>query len=587
MPRITRNAFIVFATVLVAVVIAASTLAFNGIIVDPTSILVAISADRSELEKQNTVEPASEPLRPVAPLLPDVFSQAAKYTAPDGSANDEFGFSVAISRDYVIVGASRDDENRGAAYIFQRTGSTAVFVIRLVASDRAIDDSFGWSVAINGTSAFIGAYSDDESGIDQGSVYVFTRNGAAWTQTQKLLAPDGAAGDGFGTSIAVDGADFFDMNETVVIGAPGDDNFRGSANVFIRSGAAWSLQQKLTAADGATSDEFGWSVGFYTDTAVIGAYRDDNSRGAAYVFRRTNTAWSQEQKLIASDGGAFDQFGYSVDIHGDRAVVGAVLDDPAGVIRGSAYSFGRNGTTWTQQQKLTASDGSTGDKFGSAVSLAGSRLAIGANGDDAGTVVDRGAVYYFVGAAGTFTEQQKLAASDGAAGDNLGTSLALSGENLIVGAYLDDGAAVDQGAAYFFTDSGSTPTPTATPTASPTPAATPTPTASPTATPTPTASPITSPTPTGSPTPTPSSDATVSGIVTTPDGRGLRNATVVITDAAGMSRSVTTSSFGFYSFADVPTGASYTIRVISRRYRFAAQQVTVNGNIDVNFVGLE
>ena len=190
------------------------------------------------------------------------------------------------------------------------------------------------------------------------------------TEIVKLTASDAAAGDWFGRYVAVSGA-------TVVVGAPNDDDNgsnSGSAYVFVRSGISWSQQAKLTASDAAAFDFFGVSVAISGDTAVVGANFDDGKgvdSGSAYVFVRSGTTWTEQAKLTASDAAALDQFGIEVSISGDTAVVGAFSDDDSGSRSGSAYVFVHSGATWTEQAKLTASDAAIDDRFGRSVSVSG------------------------------------------------------------------------------------------------------------------------------------------------------------------------------------------------------------------------
>ena len=255
---------------------------------------------------------------------------------------------------------------------------------KLTASDAAAGDLFGFSVAISGETAVVGALSDDTAaGTDAGSAYVFVRSGISWSQQAKLTASDAAAGDDFGESVAISG-------NTIVVGADLDDdagNFSGSAYVFVRSGTSWSQQAKLTAGDAAAGDQFGFYVGISGETVVVGCLGDDSGgteAGAAYVFVRSGTSWSQQQKLTASDAAAGDLFGFSVTIGGDTVVVGAPLDDTgAGSDAGSAYVFVRSGTSWSQQAKLTASDAAAGDQFGrNAVGISSDTVVVGAPFDD-------------------------------------------------------------------------------------------------------------------------------------------------------------------------------------------------------------
>ncbi|MSQ08671.1 MAG: hypothetical protein EXR44_05165, partial [Dehalococcoidia bacterium] len=281
----------------------------------------------------------------------------------------------------------------------------------------------------------------------------------------------------------------------------------------------WTQQQKLTASDGAANDFFGYSVAVSGDTAVVGAWGDDSAKGSAYVFTRSGSTWTQQQKLTASDGAAIDYFGYSVAVSGDTAVVGAYGDDS---YKGSAYVFTRSGSTWTQQQKLTASDGAANDYFGGSVAVSGDTAVVGAYGDDS----EKGSAYVFTRSGSTWTQQQKLTASDGAANDFFGWSVAVSGDTAVVGARSDDSS---KGSAYMFVmhtaTATPTPTPTPTPTATPTATATPVPpTATPTVTPTPTRTPA--PTPTATqvpPTATPTLTPTPTPILPHTGGPGLDN----------------------------------------------------------------
>ena len=258
------------------------------------------------------------------------------------------------------------------------TPGTTFVQIKLTASDGAAGDLFGHAVSLSGDTAVIGAPIDDAS---KGSAYVFVRNGTTWSEQAKLTASDGLAGDYFGISVSLSG-------DTVVVGAYEDDAGKGSAYVFTRNGTTWSEQAKLTASDGAAGDGFGF-VSLTGDAVVIGAPFDDAFKGSAYVFTRNGTTWSEQAKLTASDGAGNDTFGFRVSLIGDTVVIGA--PSLFGIGTGSAYLFVRSGTTWSQRAKLTASDGAVGDKFGLGVSLSVDTAVIGARGDDA----SRGSAYVF------------------------------------------------------------------------------------------------------------------------------------------------------------------------------------------------
>jgi hypothetical protein len=248
---------------------------------------------------------------------------------------------------------------------------------KILASDAATGDYFGGSVSLDGNTAVIGARNDDDTGVSSGSAYVFTSIGTTWTQQAKLVASDGATEDQFGWSVSISG-------NTALIGARNDDDKgsnSGSVYVFTRTGSTWTEQAKLVASDGAADDQFGGSVSIDSDTALIGAAWDDDqgiSSGSTYVFTRAGTTWTQQTKLLPSDGAKEDRFGWSVSINGDIALIGAAWDDDKGTDSGSAYAFSRSGTTWTQQAKLLASDGTAEDYFGWSVSLSGDTALIGA-----------------------------------------------------------------------------------------------------------------------------------------------------------------------------------------------------------------
>lgn len=386
----------------------------------------------------------------------NTWTEQAKFSAPDGAANDSFGSAVALSGDIAIVGAEADsvfaNTNQGSAWAFFRVGPKWLQGSRLLASDGAAGDIFGFSVAASGDTAVAGASNDDVgANPDQGSVYVFTRAGTNWIQQSKLIAADGAATDRFGVSIGISG-------DTLIVGANGDDvgpnSNQGSVYVFVRSGNTWTLQAKLTAADGASGDEFGTAVAISGETVLVGAVvaRVGNiGQGAAYVFTRSGTTWTQQAKLVAADGAAGDSFGCSVAVSADSAIVGANYDT-VGVNggQGSAYVFVRTGTTWTQQAKLTAADGAANDWFGYSVALAGDTAIVGAQRDDVGASVDQGSAYVYIRSGPIWTQQVKLIASDGAAGDNFGYSVVLAGDISIVG------ATGTQDSAHLFVRSGST-----------------------------------------------------------------------------------------------------------------------------------
>jgi len=240
-------------------------------------------------------------------------------------------------------------------------------------------------VSLSGDTLVVGApVADTAGGVDAGAGYVFVRSGSAWTEQQKILPADARALQDFGYSASLSG-------DTVVFGAPSDDvgsgYNTGAAYVFVRSGTRWGEQQKLLAPDGAHGDHFGFAVSASGDTVLVGAFSDDTpgktDAGAAYVFVRSGVVWGAQQKLSASDAAPGDYFGFAVSVEGDAAVIGAVRDDtPSGREAGCAYLFVRSGGAWTERRRLSAPEAMAGDHFGHAASITADAVMAGAPDDD-------------------------------------------------------------------------------------------------------------------------------------------------------------------------------------------------------------
>ncbi len=252
---------------------------------------------------------------------------------------------------------------------------------KLTASDGAMVDQFGSSVSISGDYCLVGAYGDDDNGMGSGSAYIFKRDGTSWIEQPKLTASDGAASDNFGSSVSIDG-------DYAIVGAEYDDDKgddSGSAYIFKRDGTDWTEQGKLTGYDGAAGDLFGNSVSISGDYCLVGALRDDDrgeNSGSVYIYKRDGTSWTEQAKLTASDGSGLEEFGCSVSISGGHCVVGADQDDDNGLNSGSAYLFSRDETNWTEQAKLLPSDGDADDYFGNSVSIDGDYYVAGAYRDE-------------------------------------------------------------------------------------------------------------------------------------------------------------------------------------------------------------
>jgi hypothetical protein len=463
------------------------------------------------------------------------FVQQAYGKASNAQAVDDFGRAVAVSGDTMVVGAPWEDSSAsgvngsqsdnsasysGAAYVFVRNGTNWIQQAYLKPSNPELPDNFGLSVAISGDTIVVGAWGEASSatGVNgnqsdngasyAGAAYVFVRSGATWSQQAYLKASNTGADDYFGYAVAVSG-------DTVIVGAMGEssgatgvngnqaDNSApsaGSAYVFVRSAGAWTQQAYLKASNTGAEDFFAWSVALSGDTAVIGAWGEDSnasgvngnqtdnsapSSGAAYVFIRNGTTWTQQAYLKASNTGASDRFGWSVALSGETVVVGAdgeassatgingsQSNNNAGQ-SGAAYVFVRNGTTWTQQAYLKASNTGAEDRFGYSVSVSADAIAVGSYKEDSNatgsngnqsdnSAIDSGAAYVFARSGITWTQQAYLKPSNTGANDYFGSAVAVAGDTVVVGAIGEasgaagingnqsDNSAPESGAAYVF-----------------------------------------------------------------------------------------------------------------------------------------
>ena len=319
--------------------------------------------------------------------------EAAELRASDGAEEDVFGFSVSMQQDRVLVGARDDDDNgerSGSAYVFerQRDGSW-LEVAKLIASDGAAGDNFGYSASLSVDRALVGAWTDDEPS-QSGSAYVFERQrDGSWLEVAKLIASDGAENDLFGESVSLSG-------EYAIVGAPLDDDdglSSGSAYMFERQeDGSWLEVAKLTASDGAFGDFFGDAVSLSGARALVGAKYDDlfpdDGRGSAYIFeRQADDTWLEVAKLPSPDpdGPQFENFGARVSLSEDLALIFAF--DGLGL----AFVFERQTDgSWLQIHRITASDGQVADNFGRGLALHGNLALIGAPGDD-----DAGSAYLY------------------------------------------------------------------------------------------------------------------------------------------------------------------------------------------------
>ncbi len=398
----------------------------------------------------------------------------------------------AYNEDSNATGINGDSTNNsaadsGAAYVFTRSGSTWSQQAYLKASNTGAGDNFGNSVAISGDTIVVGAYLEssnatgvggnqtDNSASNSGAAYVFTRSGTTWSQQAYLKASNTGAFDKFGNNVGISGdtivvsAYFEDSNATGVGGNQSDNSVTncGAAYVFTRSETTWSQQAYLKASNTEANDQFGWSTVISGDTIAIASRYEDSSAtgidgnasdnsasnsGAVYVFARSGSTWSQQAYIKASNTEADDSFGWSVGISGDTIVVGAYQEDGSGNSvdgSGAAYVFTRSGTTWSQQAYLKASNLEMFDYFGWSVAISSDTIVVGAYADDSNatgidgdqndnTCSECGAAYVFTRSGSTWTQRAYLKASNPGSTDYFGIEVKISGDTIVVGAYNED-----------------------------------------------------------------------------------------------------------------------------------------------------
>ena len=313
--------------------------------------------------------------------------EVARLAASDGGNNDRFGRSVAIDGNTIVVGAFADDDrgtNAGAAYVFERVGTDWIESAKLLATDGVARDFFGISVSVDSNVAIVGSYRSDDSGSDSGSAYVFERTASGWVEASKLIADDGASGDRFGFSVSI-------TDGLALVGSYLQDGVArdtGAAYIFENTASGWVQHSKLIAVDGAESDQFGISVAIDENVVAIGSFGDDDNgptSGSVYIFEQLQGVWTGTQKLLAANGAAGDQFGRSISVNGNRVMAGSPYRDDNGTSSGAAYIFQKIDDSWQQQSYLLASDGVAQDNFGFSVSLDNDLSAVGSPGSESFT----------------------------------------------------------------------------------------------------------------------------------------------------------------------------------------------------------
>ncbi|MBC7774799.1 MAG: HYR domain-containing protein [Phycisphaerae bacterium] len=335
---------------------------------------------------------------------PSDWYEVEKLQAPGILLGDAFGVSVAISEGLAVVGAPNAN-GKGAAFIFRQSPDDEnewVFAKTITAVDGAQGDAFGQSLALHAETLLVGAPSDNEVAENAGAVYIFGKNTGGnenWGQIKKQTAANGSANDQLGTSVAIDG-------QNAIAGATGDDQKGtnvGAAYIFNQNtGGAdnWGQAAKLTANSGASGDNFGTSVGISGAYAIIGASMDDDkgqNAGTAFIFQKTANGWQQSSKLVDYNGNEGDEYGHSVSIAGDYAVVGARKNDRKATKAGAAFVYHREDGGWVQFGILTDGSGKSDDQFGSAVAIYGTTIFVGAPMDDENGNNNRGSASIFEG----------------------------------------------------------------------------------------------------------------------------------------------------------------------------------------------
>lgn len=402
-------------------------------------------------------------------FLSNLIQEDIKLTASDGEDGGQFGSSISISGDTIIIGAPSENiggNGRGAVYVFDRNqGGKDNWgeVTKIIASDPEDYDWFGKSVAIDGNTIVVGAYGEDGSGHDLGAAYIYENNQSGdnqWDFIKKIAASDGAMDDDFGVSVAING-------DTIIVGSPmknEDGEKRGAVYVFQRNLGGtnnWGEMTKLTASDAEDYDIFGAAVAINGDIIVVGAPQKNGTgidRGEAYIFKQNMGGadnWGELAKLIASNPDDNALFGASVSVFDATIVVGAFLENGTGLDNGAAYIFEQddpNLDVWEEAARLISSDNDFQDYFGRSVAIFEDNVVIGAYGSDC-EYISCGAAYIFgrnQGEENQWGEVSKLVASDAGSLDENGISVSINGEVIVTGAPKEDGSGDNLGAAYIF-----------------------------------------------------------------------------------------------------------------------------------------
>lgn len=375
-----------------------------------------------------------------------------KLVSSDGGQSAEMGGAVAVDRGRIVAGARGADAFDGAAYVYeQQPDGTWIEAAKLGAGTPSAQFGNG-AVAISGRQILVGALVDAPFGTSEGAAYVFERQGGDWVEVAQLVHPDGDLGDLFGTDVALDA-------RRALVGAPGDDALgadSGAVFVYERQGGAWTNTAVLREPDGGANADFGEVVALSGRRAVVGLPFEGGEfqlQGAVHVFELgSGGVWRHRAKITASDAASSDWFGFAVAIDGTRLVISSPVANDQGVASGKVYVFERQADgSWDEVALLLASDGETNDNFGWSVDLDGDRIVVGAHDSDGPAGESTGTLYVFDRQPdGTWLEVATCTATDAAQGDQLGVAVAFSGDTVVGGAPKDDDGGVSSGAAYVF-----------------------------------------------------------------------------------------------------------------------------------------
>jgi len=460
--------------------------------------------------------------------------QQTKFVASNVSAGDDFGWSVDISGDYAVVGAPGADSqgaDSGAAYVFVRTGTNWTQQAILTHIGIGAGDRFGTSVAISGSTVVVGAPGSDSNGSDSGAAYIFVRSGTSWTYTTPLTPSNYPAGGLFGHDVDIDGGSIVASSIESAVGPGSVFVFTYSAPLWSQQGAPIVLLDNTSNPIGNTGDDFGYSVAISGDKIVVGAPSADIMNindGAVEFFERSAGVWSLSDIYTVSTAVGGENLGHSVAISGNAAIVG--LPGSSGGAGGVAV-YRYSGSAWSAEQDF---GGINLSEVGNSVSISGDFFVVGAwkynGGNETG-------VAFLYNKIGNWSLVGTLVGGDTVLGDRFGVNTALDGYTAVVGAYLErtsgaGGNTNRSGAAYpffFYT--------------------------------------------------TTASGVQLSGHVKTPQGKGLRNASVIITDSRGERQIVKTSLMGNFLFPNLKAGEPYVLSIRSKRYRYQDRLLTLTEDL--------